>query len=58
MTSEYESHIKNKNLARENKQIDKDKTKSGNDDLVVACFDLEQILMTPSPFESVVYYKN
>lgn len=41
----YENHQKNKKLARENKE--NDKIRAQNDEIHVACFDLEQILLTP-----------
>ena len=56
LSEKYETHIRNKNLAREQKEADKVKAKS-DPDLVVACFDLEQVLMTPKGFESALYYK-
>jgi len=47
LSKKYETHIRNKNLAREQKEADKVKANS-EQDLVVACFDLEQVLMTIS----------
>ena len=55
MQLEYENHIKNKNLSREMKDFDKGRAKS-NDELCVACFDLQQVLPTPHSNESIMYY--
>ena len=53
---EFESHIFNKEKARENKNEDKVLALKHND-LVVACFDLEEVLLTPHSNESCLYYK-
>ena len=46
------SHIRNK------EQKDKEKAQDNAEPcFLAACFDLEQILLTPSSFESSVYYK-
>ena len=52
----YSLHIKNKKLARESKQADKELALK-DETLAVACFDLEQVLLTPHSFESSLYYK-
>ncbi|WAQ93514.1 hypothetical protein MAR_005985, partial [Mya arenaria] len=52
----YKTHTENKTLAREAKEIDKVRAKT-DASLVCACFDLQQILPTPSSFESSLYYK-
>lgn len=56
LAKDYENHIKNKELARENKSKDKERSKTEKD-LAVACFDLQQVLLTPKGFESSLYYK-
>ena len=53
----YEAHIQNKNPARENKAKDKDNAKCGDQNIAVACFDLQEVLSTPKGFESCLYYK-
>lgn len=53
---DYERHIKNKTLSRTNKEEDKNKAKVESD-FCAACFDLEQVLLTPHSFESSLYYK-
>ncbi|WAQ94258.1 hypothetical protein MAR_006729 [Mya arenaria] len=50
----YETHLENKTLARQAKEIDKVRAKT-DASLVCAC--LQQILLTPSSFESNFYYK-
>ena len=58
MKEKYERHIKNKVLARENKQKDKLKAQANMDPtFIAACFDLEEVLITPKAFESSLYYK-
>ena len=54
--ADFQTDIKNKTLSRESKEADKiiGKTEA---DLVVACFDLEEVLITPKSFESSLYYK-
>ncbi|WAR18439.1 hypothetical protein MAR_000277 [Mya arenaria] len=52
----YKTHIENKTLTREAKEMDKVRAKT-DASLVCACFDLQQILLTPSSFESSLYYK-
>ena len=54
LQEEYDSHISNKLLSRASKDSDKLKAKS---DFVAACFDLEEVLLTPHSFESVLYCK-
>ena len=56
IAKDYENHIRNKELSRENKLKDKERSKTEKD-LVVACFDLQQVLLTPKGFESSLYYK-
>ena len=56
LKSEYLIHLRNKDMARENKFKDKNKTETDSD-LIVACFDLEQVLSTPKAFNSSMYYK-
>ena len=54
----YKKHITNKELAREQKESDKQKAKSGDDQsLCVSVFDLQEILLTPNAFASSMYYK-
>jgi hypothetical protein len=56
LNEEYESHLRNKKKAREEKFHDKLRAKEDSE-FVAACFDLEQVLPTPKCFESSVYYK-
>jgi hypothetical protein len=56
LKDEYQNHIQNKNLSFLNKDLDKSKSKT-DPLLAVACFDLEQVLLTPKAFESCIYYK-
>lgn len=51
----YELHIKNKVLSREMKKKDKEMAKA-DPNMTVACFDLEQVLLTPHSKESILYY--
>ena len=54
----YQSHLENKSAARDEKQNDKLKAKSLEDeDFIAVCFDLEEVLMTPKGFESILFYK-
>ncbi|WAQ96145.1 LOW QUALITY PROTEIN: hypothetical protein MAR_028835 [Mya arenaria] len=54
----YRLHIANKEHARRQKESTKKRVEDGNeDDLVGACFDLEQVLITPKGFESELFYK-
>ncbi|XP_052215260.1 uncharacterized protein LOC127833824 isoform X1 [Dreissena polymorpha] len=53
---EYNRHINNKIKSRQSKVDDKEKAKTDHD-LCVACFDLEQVLLTPHSNESCLYYK-
>lgn len=55
MKTEFADHQTNKELARENKDSDKEKAQNG--DIDAACFDLEQILQTPHVENSCAYYK-
>ena len=57
MQSTYDSHLANKNAAQENKITDKEKAQEKNTDFIAACFDLEEVLLTPHSFESALYYK-
>ncbi len=52
---DYDNHIRNKQLAREMKEEDKAKAKNVPH-CSAACFDLQQILVTPHSNESVLYY--
>ena len=56
LSEDYNIHIENKNLVREAKNRDKAKSKV-DDTLLCACFDLQEILLTPRSFESCLYYK-
>jgi hypothetical protein len=56
MKNEFESHIANKNLVHLHKKNDKASV-SEDETLAVACFDLEEVLLTPKSFESSLYYK-
>ena len=56
LSEDYNIHIGIKNLVREAKNRDKSKSKV-DDTLVYACFDLQEILITPRSFESCLYYK-
>lgn len=49
----YENHISEKDLSRNEKQIDKEKV---NENYVVACFDLQAVLQCPRGDISVFYY--
>ena len=57
LQEEYDRHISNKLLSRASKDSDKLKAKAADTDFVAACFDLEEVLLTPHSFESVLYYK-
>ena len=58
MREELENHLLNKDAADKHKQVDKDKAmRSDNPDFLAACFDLEQVLITPKGFEQSLYYK-
>ncbi|XP_060554953.1 uncharacterized protein LOC132715878 [Ruditapes philippinarum] len=52
---EFERHIKNKNLARKEKEADKSSAKS-NESFVAACFDLQQVFTLPKSFQGQLYY--
>ena len=55
---EFEVHHKNLTAARESKTIDKKFAQSSQDpQFAAACFDMQEVLMTPKGFESVLYYK-
>ena len=56
LSEDYNIHIENKNLVREAKNRDKAKSKV-DDTLACACFNLQEILLTPRSFESCLYYK-
>lgn len=46
-------------LAQASKLKDKNEAKQdSNADLIVACFDLEEVLLTTKAFEASVYYKS
>lgn len=53
---EYQAHIKNKDIARQLKNADKEKAKLNNE-LCAAVFDLEQILPVPKSNVGLTYYK-
>lgn len=57
MQKEYEYHIKNKIIARELKNSDKNAAISDKS-LCVACFDLQKVLPTPQSHVSDFYYKS
>ncbi|MEW8545667.1 MAG: hypothetical protein AB2693_19270 [Candidatus Thiodiazotropha sp.] len=59
MKEEYENHISNKELARNHKNSDKETALKdpGTSEFIAACFDLEEVLMTPKSFQSSLYYK-
>jgi len=52
----HEEHLKNKNIARENKNLDKQRA-ANDSELCVAVFDLEKVLTTPQGEDSNFYYK-
>jgi hypothetical protein len=56
MYESYSRHTRNSKRARENKEEDKIFAKQ-NTDIIVACFDLEEVLITPKGFVSSFYYK-
>ena len=54
----FNRHIANKEASRLQKQEDKSKAERNDDEtFLAACFDLEQILMTPHSYESCLFYK-
>ena len=57
LQEEYDRHISNKLLSRASKDSDKLKAKAADTDFVPACFDLEEVVLTPLSFESVLYHK-
>ena len=56
MKTQYEEHLNNKSLVRKIKQTDKIKAET-DPSLVSACFDLQEVLLTPKSFENSMYYK-
>ena len=56
MSDQFENHIFNKTKVREQKDTDKQLAKQNNT-LTVACFDLQEVLLTPKGFASSFYYK-
>ena len=52
----YDKHLQNKEKAREEKEKDKFQV-INKADLVVSCFDLQEVLLTPHSNESCLYYK-
>ena len=56
LSEDYNIHIENKNLVQEAKNRDKAKSKV-DDTLACACFDLQEILLTPRSIESCLYCK-
>ena len=57
LTEIYETHIKNKELARKHREHDKSQVKNINSETVVCWFYLEEVLLTPDSFESCLFYK-
>ena len=57
LQEKYDRHISNKLLSRASKDSDKLKAKAADTDFVADCFDLEEVLLIPHSFESVLYYK-
>lgn len=53
---EMAMHMRNKELAREKKQLDKEKSKI-KADFCAACYDLQQILVTPRSMSSQLFYR-
>lgn len=54
----FHRHTENRNLALQNKKADKQRVQSdGEQDLFVAVFDLDEILLTYKSFESAMFYK-
>ena len=53
----YERHINNKTLARDLKNVDKERARNDKN-LCVACFDLQKVLATPQSNVSDFYYKS
>jgi len=56
LQTEYDRHMANKTKSRLEKNKDKEKYRK-DQNTIVSCFDLEQILPTPHAFESTLYYK-
>lgn len=57
LQADYDSHMSNKQAARDLKDQDKKNAKS-NKELCVACFDLEKVLNAPQGDTSGFYYKS
>lgn len=56
LQSSHEEHLKNKDIARDKKNLDKQRA-SNDPELCVAVFDLEKVLTTPQGEASNFYYK-
>jgi len=52
----YDEHLVNKNIARDQKNIDKQRS-INNPELCIAVFDLQKVLTTPQGEASSFYYK-
>lgn len=52
----HDEHLTNKNIARDNKTVDKERV-ANDPELCVAVFDLEKVLTTPQSEASNFYYK-
>ncbi|KAB0803299.1 hypothetical protein PPYR_00269 [Photinus pyralis] len=57
LQEKYDSHITNKNSARSLKDQDK-LIALNNKSIIVACFDLQKVLVTPKSEVSIFYYKS
>ncbi|KAH9636251.1 hypothetical protein HF086_009447 [Spodoptera exigua] len=56
-TQLHESHLRNKNLARTRKLLDKEAAKSSNGKILTATFDFQKVLNAPHGNLSILYYK-
>jgi len=56
LKDKMEEHLRNKNLSREQKAELKEHAKSDRQ-ISVACFDLQQVLLTPQSLSSQLYYR-
>lgn len=57
LDEEYQAHIRNKNLARELKQTDKQRAAENSNEICCAVFDLQKVLPVPKSNVGVSYYK-
>lgn len=57
LEEEYHAHIRNKNLARELKQQDKQKAAENKNEMCCAVFDLQKVLPVPKSNVGVSFYK-